>query len=265
MIVDQKILEKLKHFNLNSYQAKLWTALLSRGVATAGELSDISNVPRSRAYDVLESLEKKGFIIMKIGKPIKYIAVPPEEVVKRVKNNIEREAEEETNKLESLHSSPVMEELQELYSTGVEKVDPTDLSASIKGRSNIYNHLSELIDNSKESIVLATTAKGLMRKADAFQRNFEKAKKRGVSIKIAVPLNNESKEIAEVMKHFAEIRDAKMNSRFLIADNKEITFMLTDDSKHNASFDVGVHIKSPFFVGTIIEMFNDKWANMDKL
>ena len=53
MIVDQKILEKLKHFNLNSYQAKLWTALLSRGVATAGELSDISNVPRSRAYDVL--------------------------------------------------------------------------------------------------------------------------------------------------------------------------------------------------------------------
>ena len=76
MIVETAFLDKLKQFGLNSYQAKLWTALLSRGVATAGELSDISNVPRSRAYDVLESLEKKGFIIMKIGKPIKYIAVP---------------------------------------------------------------------------------------------------------------------------------------------------------------------------------------------
>jgi len=40
-------------------------------------------VPRSRCYDVLESLEKKGFIISKIGKPLKYIAVPPEEVVER--------------------------------------------------------------------------------------------------------------------------------------------------------------------------------------
>ena len=56
---------------LNLYEVKIWTALLSRGVSTAGELSDIANVPRSRTYDVLESLEKKGFIIMKLGKPIK--------------------------------------------------------------------------------------------------------------------------------------------------------------------------------------------------
>src|SRR3989344_5825442 len=115
MIVDTKVLDKLKHFSLNSYQAKLWTALLSRGVATAGELSDISNVPRSRAYDVLESLEKKGFIIMKIGKPIKYIAVPPAEVIKRVKKHVEREALEETQKVESLKGSDILGELHALH------------------------------------------------------------------------------------------------------------------------------------------------------
>ena len=62
MIVDQDFLNKIKDFGLNSYEAKLWVALLSRGVSTAGELSDIASVPRSRTYDVLESLEKKGFI-----------------------------------------------------------------------------------------------------------------------------------------------------------------------------------------------------------
>jgi sugar-specific transcriptional regulator TrmB len=87
MIVQKDFLNKLKDFGLNSYEAKLWTALLSRGVATAGELSDIANVPRSRSYDVLESLERKGFVIMKLGKPIKYIAVPPTEVLERVKKN----------------------------------------------------------------------------------------------------------------------------------------------------------------------------------
>ena len=86
MIARDDFLSKLRrYFGLNLYEVKIWTALLSRGVSTAGELSDIANVPRSRSYDVLESLEKKGFIVMKLGKPIKYIAVDPNEVVERVK------------------------------------------------------------------------------------------------------------------------------------------------------------------------------------
>ena len=95
MIVNEQFLKKLRSaFDLNEYEVKIWTALLSKGVASAGELSDISNVPRSRSYDVLESLEKKGFIIMKIGKPIKYIAVQPKDVVSRFKREIQTKAKE---------------------------------------------------------------------------------------------------------------------------------------------------------------------------
>src|SRR5512136_898827 len=95
MIVKDEFLGKLRrYFNLNLYEVKIWAALLSRGVSTAGELSDIANVPRSRSYDVLESLEKKGFVVMKLGKPIKYMAVAPNEVVERVKKNMRVDAEE---------------------------------------------------------------------------------------------------------------------------------------------------------------------------
>ncbi len=76
MIIREEFLSRLrKIFDLNLYEARVWTALLSRGVSTAGELSNISDVPRSRTYDILESLEKKGFIVMKVGKPIKFIAL----------------------------------------------------------------------------------------------------------------------------------------------------------------------------------------------
>ena len=103
MIVKDEFLSKLRrYFNLNLYEVKIWAALLSRGVSTAGELSDIANVPRSRSYDVLESLEKKGFVVMKLGKPIKYIAVPPTEVVERVKKNVRKGAEESVKRLENL-------------------------------------------------------------------------------------------------------------------------------------------------------------------
>ena len=100
MIVNEEFLKKIRSsFDLNIYEAKVWTALLSRGIAAAGELADISGVPRSRSYDVLENLEKKGFIIMKLGKPIKYIAVQPEEILKRLKNKMETDAKVQISQL----------------------------------------------------------------------------------------------------------------------------------------------------------------------
>ena len=40
MIVKEEFLKKLKMaFDLNEYEVKIWTSLLSKGVAAAGELS----------------------------------------------------------------------------------------------------------------------------------------------------------------------------------------------------------------------------------
>ena len=108
MLIQKSTSGQLRDFGLNSYESKLWSALLSRGAATAGELSDIANVPRSRAYDVLESLEKKGFLIMKIGKPIKYLAVDPDHVLVRVRKKILEEAEIQTEIISKLAKSEIL-------------------------------------------------------------------------------------------------------------------------------------------------------------
>ena len=128
MLADQETIKKIKSLGLNTYEAKIWTALLSRGVSTAGELSDIANVPRSRSYDVLESLEKKGFVVMKLGKPIKYLAVPPKEVLERVKRNVSDDAKEQVKRLEDLKKTDIVNELNTLRTQGIELVEPADLS-----------------------------------------------------------------------------------------------------------------------------------------
>ena len=77
-----ELVKKIKdYFSLNIYETKVWLALISKGVASAGEIAEISEVPRSRTYDVLESLEKMGFALAKIGKPVKYMAVKPTQVI----------------------------------------------------------------------------------------------------------------------------------------------------------------------------------------
>ena len=137
MIVEKKVLSKLKEFGLNSYESKVWVSLLSRGVSTAGELSDIANVPRSRSYDVLESLEKKGFAIVKLGKPVKYIGVKPHLILEKIKNNVRAEAEERIQVLGGIRATEEFMKLEELYREGISPVRREDLSAAIKGRSNI--------------------------------------------------------------------------------------------------------------------------------
>src|SRR3989344_7690541 len=169
MIVNESFLKKARAaFDLNIYEVKIWTALLSRGVAAAGELSDMSNVPRSRSYDVLESLEKKGFIIMKLGKPIRYIAVPPEEIVKRMKNIIHEEAETRSDMLEKVRKEDLFGELELLYKQGIEHIDPTSLAGSIKGRTALYSQLSTMLDNAQKEILIMTSEQGLARKAERF-------------------------------------------------------------------------------------------------
>jgi len=263
MIVKEEFLSKLRrYFSLNLYEVKIWAALLSRGVSTAGELSDIANVPRSRSYDVLESLEKKGFIVMKLGKPIKYIAVNPSEVIERVKKNMRSDAENKVKNLEKLKDSGVLAELNTLHTQGVDLVEPTDLSGSLKGRHNLYNHLELTIRNAESSVIIMTTSQGLMRKVEGLKPTFEEIKKRGVDIKIAAPITKESMDAAKDISTVADVRNTDAKARFCIVDGKEIIFMVLDDQEVHPTYDVGIWVNTPFFASALQSLFDLSWKSM---
>ena len=263
MIVKDEFLSKLRrYFNLNLYEVKIWTALLSRGVSTAGELSDIANVPRSRSYDILESLEKKGFVVMKIGKPIKYIAVSPKEIVERVKKNVRIESDDKIKRLEELKTTDVVDELNNLHTQGIELVEPADLSGSLKGRHNLYNHMELTIKNAEETVTIITTSQGLLRKIEGFKPVFEQLKKRGVKIRIAAPLTKEAIPAIKDLGNVAEVRHTDAKARIVLVDRKEILFMINDDGEVHPTYDVGIWVNTPFFANALEELFELAWVDM---
>ncbi|MAF34456.1 hypothetical protein CMO91_01280 [Candidatus Woesearchaeota archaeon] len=263
MIVKEEFLNKLRrYFSLNLYEVKIWAALLSRGVATAGELSDIANVPRSRSYDVLESLEKKGFVIMKLGKPIKYLAVPPTEVLERVKKNLSQEADEKMRRLEDLKKTDVLGELNVLHTQGIELVEPSDLSGSLRGRHNLYSHLETVLKNATKSVTLQTTSQGFLRKVDGLKPLLEKLKKRGVKIRIAAPMTKDNKDALKDISTVAEVRHTDSKGRFCIVDSKELVFMILDDQEVHPTYDVGIWLNAPFFGQTLENMFDHTWKTL---
>lgn len=264
MIVKEEFLSRLrKIFDLNLYEVRVWTALLSRGTSTAGELSNISDVPRSRTYDILESLEKKGFIIMKLGKPIKFVALKPDEVIERVKKNLVKDAHDRTKRLETLKSDEVLEELNTIFTQGIKFVEPTDLSGSLRGRQNIYNQLDMMVRNAERTVTIVTTKEGLNRKMEALLPSFEKAKKRGVKIRIAAPIDNSNIKVARELKKVAEVKNMDgMRARFTLIDSNQVLFMLLDDEKFHPNYDTGVWINTEFFAQALEQLFELAWKDM---
>ena len=181
MIVKEEFLNMLRqYFSLNLYEVKIWTALLSRKVETAGELSDLAVVPRSRTYDVLESLEKKGFVMVKLGKPIKYIAISPTDVIDRVKKRVAEKSEEKLDKLEALRDSEVLKDLEQLHEQGIQLVEPSDLSGARKGRYNLYNHLEAMVKSAESEVIIMITSTVFLRKIEALKGVYEELQDREV-------------------------------------------------------------------------------------
>ncbi len=263
MLIQKNTINQLRDFGLNSYESKLWTALLSRGSATAGELSDITNVPRSRSYDVLESLEKKGFIIMKIGKPIKYLAVDPENVLERVKKRILEDADIQTQIINRFEGSELLDELKLLHKTGVTKVDVTELSGLFKGRKNIYHHIEKKIRSATKQILIQTTELGLVSEL-SLKSTLKKAKENGVKMLIAAPITSQNQNIAGQLSKFAEIRHTPTEGRFYIFDDDEVVFMLTKDTNVQQTYESAVWVKSPAFASSLKKMFLVVWNGLKK-
>jgi sugar-specific transcriptional regulator TrmB len=267
MIISEEFLSRLrKIFDLNLYEVKVWASLLSRGMSTAGELSNISDVPRSRTYDILESLEKKGFIIMKLGKPIKFVALKPEEVIERVKKNLVRDAQEKSKRLERLKEEDVIKELSGLFLEGTKFVESGDMSGSLKGRQNLYNHLDMLIREAEQTITIVTTAGGLNRKMEALMPSLDKAKKRGVKIRIAAPVDDSNRKYAKELSRVAEVRSVDgLKARFTIIDSEQLMFMLLDDDKVHPNYDVGVWLNTEFFARALEQLFEIAWGKFKKI
>ncbi len=253
LLVQKETVESIKeHFGLNHYEIKIWTALLARGIAAASELADISGVPRSRCYDVLESLEKKGFTIMKIGKPIKYIAVKPEEIVDRIKKSLNQETEINLQLLEVVRESEIFKELELLHKTGIEHIDPEELADTFYGKTEINRQIKKLAESAKNLITISTTKEGFGRKLRLLKNILPSKISSGVKVKITAPIDYKQ---AKEHEGSIRIKQADNKMRFVIADSKEIMLYLTHEGTEPDA-EKAISVKSEFFGNALAELLN---------
>lgn len=233
MVGSAQLMDSLRGIGLNLYERKLWVSLLAKGVATAGELSSIAHVPRSRTYDVLQTLADKGFVIVQTSKPLKYVAVPPSEALEKAKQRLKEDLETKAERIERLKSSKLLDELDSIHKQGMEMVSPEDMTGALKGRYSAIQQLDFMFKGAENSVNIITTASGLNELFENHLSVIKGMKQKGVKIRIATKINDGCADAVKALSSLADIRkisekDLPIHGKFAVVDGQQMIFGLSD-------------------------------------
>lgn len=132
----------LVRLGLTRTEARLLLGLARLGSATARELADATDVPRSQVYGTAEDLEELGLLHVQNATPREYHATAPEEIESILRSRFERDVETTVDRLAELERSrPTGSETREEIWT-------------VRGREAIDGRIAQLIGGAKRRIVL---------------------------------------------------------------------------------------------------------------
>ncbi len=262
MLASPEVMDALKSIGLNLYERKLWVALLAKGVATAGELSIVAKVPRSRSYDVLQTLADKGFVVVQASKPLKYVAVAPKEALERAKKKLKDDLKLKIERVERLQKSKLVEELESIHQQGLQLISPEDITGALKGKYSVLQQTDSMFKGATSSVNIVTTPVGLN---ELFENQFsilKKLKEKGVKIRIATRADERCADAIKAFSGIAEIRNISemgipLSGNFYVIDGNQLSIGLSDPENVHTSQQMMFWTKSKYAAKNLAQPFFD--------
>jgi len=87
--LDERAWAAIKRLGLSEYEIKAYIALLSKRGGTASEISAAAQIPVSKIYETLKTLERKGLVKVERGRPMRYMPEHPQVASDAIKASIE--------------------------------------------------------------------------------------------------------------------------------------------------------------------------------
>lgn len=200
--------EALQFLGCREYEAKCYVALSRLSTGTAKDVSEITDIPRTRVYDAMDNLVEKGLVEVQYSTPKRYRSVPVDNAVEWFRNRYESELDR-------------LEESAQLLS----HVEPTSIGAhsavwSLSGLESILIRSNNLIQSAEREVLV------YLNERDRFNREILDllATADPPSVYVAVPTDDldsfvtesvESASIRRVAVPFTSIRDTDRSPQSL--------------------------------------------------
>jgi sugar-specific transcriptional regulator TrmB len=145
----EQAIELLQQLGLKEYEARCFAGLSRLNTGTAKQLSELTEVPRTRVYDAIRVLESQGLVEIQHSSPQQFRAVPLDEATETLRNQYE-------GRVERLHDALDTVDIVEEDESHVQQV------WSMVGRTAIENRTNGLIENASEEVVLVVGDESLL-------------------------------------------------------------------------------------------------------
>ena len=236
---ETKLIEELQKLDLTLNEARILLFLITRGNASAAEVSRHTGIQRTETYNYISTLLSKGIVFSTFDRPQKYHALPIKEVIDtlvQTKQNALSSLTEKKADYQRLVDSIVS-------STVVSGTDKKESYQIVIGDNSINAKIKRMLEEAKEEVTVLVTDRNLVNFYHAeITDQLIKLTSKGIHVKLRTPcknamdyINGEDEEQKQSgtsisLKTTAEI----VPVNFVLVDNKDIILLLESQSSKKA-------------------------------
>ncbi|MBS7622680.1 TrmB family transcriptional regulator [Candidatus Bathyarchaeota archaeon] len=249
----------LTRLGLTEYEARVYAALVKSGSKTAGELSFLSGVPRTKLYGSVRALEQKGLVRTVRRKPETFTATSPNEALFPLAEKLVKEAEESLEKIQSL--ALAYESARILLSRHPLK---TEL-AVLEGRRMINENITRLLSSATKSVDMMTSSNGIVRLYRSKSRSIEGAAAKGVKVRLISEVTPNNMSVAREFAKILELRRVpRLGVQAMLVDCNVVAFIeaVPDDLDDDVGDDIGIVSENKQITHTFKRLFDLVWVSL---
>jgi len=218
MSISEKTRRALQDLGLTEYETRAYVALLQRGNMTASEISEMAPVPYSKIYEILGSLERKGWIETESGRPSKHYPRSPLDALEATRLRRER--------LLKAGETQILGELTPIFEKRESRERP-DIWI-VRGEFNIMSKIRETMDKSTKEILVAVP-EFTREMLDLVSPTLLHLRSRGIKIQLMTSEKVERETLNEACK-FAEVKvRGQMFGGGIVSDVQEVMLLLEEE------------------------------------
>ena len=154
----------MQEIGFTEYEAKAYLALLDESPLSGYKVAQGSGVPRSKIYEVLGGLVRRGAVLVNHAEPVQYAPLSPKELISRRRREMEGSLAAAEERLERYAASP----------------DSRGVIWDIEGREEILERAREVAGRAGRSILVEVWEED----APEFRETLAEAAGRGVEVAV---------------------------------------------------------------------------------
>ena len=259
MVNQKQYITELTTLGLTLNESKTYITLLTKNSLTVGEIAQISRVPRTKLYGVIENLITKGFCIEKAGDVKRYRAVDPNIVMNKLLKDYQEQLEQKKQFAQNFSNVYFP-----IYQQNIGKTDSLDYIQVLKEKNRIAETFNTLVKNAKSEILVFTKAPYTSKFSNSIKKSRLDIMKGTIRIKSLYDVEEIKKQdflsLVEICAETGE--EVKISNslplKLAIFDETIVMFALRDRITLKPSL-TSVFIEHPDFAKAFKRIFYSYW------